>query len=699
MIILADLHLLIALLIRFITRDKTSVIYHFIPVIRFPIIVIFRRMKRITVLFVLSVLMGGLIWGQEKTQADTIAVDTTAAIVRTWILAEDNTLLKDISLDTMQTGFQVYNPAYQNSISNSYLGNIGTPVRNNLLYWNQKAAEYLFLEPFIPYMYRHDNTVFYNVRKPFTLLGYNTAITSRLKREESFQALHTQNVSPFFNFGAEIRLRNSEGQYLNQRARTVNFRGWMSYIKGDYSIHASYNNNLFDTRENGGLENDSLFRHTSGDERTYTTNLNNARSQLKNNDLQITQRYRFGKESTVTDTSSLTGIRRLRERTTKTGSLMHTIHYTRNRRLYEDDFSQTGPEFYHNFYNDSLITRDSTFHRMLSNTIQLMLDENPNRKTDFGARMFLTHELTKYMFSKPVDTVISANNDTIIEDLVERQYNDISVGASLVHTVGKGWNWIFKGKTWLTGYRAGDLFLSGEITKFIPGRKQPSFVSVAARFSLAEPDYYYQHFASNHFIWENDFSKIKELLATLNYNNPNLGLDVRAFYSVLTDYIYVGTDTMPAQFNKGLLLIGGIAREHLVLGPFHSIHTLAYQFASNRFIVRIPDIAYYTSNFLAFPLVRDVLTLETGFDFYYNTSFSAYGFVPATGFFYNQDVRKLGSYPYLDLFLTAKLKRTRAFFKLEHPYAQMIEKNYFQVLNYPMSGMTMKFGLSWSFYD
>ena len=214
-----------------------------------------------------------------------------------------------------------------------------------------------------------------------------------------------------------------------------------------------------------------------------------------------------------------------------------------------------------------------------------------------------------------------------------------------------------------------------------------------------KPDYFYQHFSSNHFRWENDFSKVKELLATLDYNNPGLRLNVRAYYCVLTDYVYVSTDTLPAQFNKGMLLLGGVANKKLVLGPFHSHHTLAYQFASNRYIVRIPDIAYYTSNFFDFTLVQNVLTMQIGFDFYYNTLFSAYAYMPATGFFYNQDVRQLGNYPYLNLFATARLKRTMAFFKLEHPYAQAFRKNYFHVLNYPMTGMTMKFGLAWSFYD
>jgi len=628
---------------------------------------------------------------------DSLAVDTTAAFVRTWVLTEDFSLQKDILLDTVKTGLQVYNPVFKNSICNSYLGNIGLPVKNNILYWNEEKTNYLFLQPFAPYLYTHENNVYFNVRKPYSLLGYTTAITTKIKREETFHALHTQNVTPFFNFGARIKIGTSEGQYLNQAAKNSHFRAWSSYYKGDYSMHSSMVRNSFRITENGGIENDSLFRVTSADERTYQVNLIDANSELRNTDIQLTQRYRFGKETEVEDTSSATGIRRLRERTTKTGSLIHTMRYDRNWRVYEDDF---GPQsFYRNFYVDSLESHDSTFYRSFSNTIQLMMDENPYRKTDFGARAYATYELEKYAFSLRYSDTSEFGNDTLITVPVSRQYNNVSVGASLVHTVKSGWNWIFKGKTHLGGYRIGDLLLSGEITKFIKADGEPSHIRLAGRFSLTEPDYFYQHFSSNHFRWENDFSKVKELLATLDYNNPRIMLDVRAYYSVVTDYLYIDTDTMPAQFDKGLLLLGGVANKKLVFGPFHSYHTLAYQFASNRFIVRIPDIAYYTSNFLDFALVKDVLTMQFGFDFYYNTLFSGYAYMPATGFFYNQNVQQLGNYPYLDLFPTARLKRTMAFFKLEHPYAQTIKKNYFHVLNYPMTGMTIKFGLAWTFYD
>lgn len=652
------------------------------------------------------------LWHDETARSDSVAsqtdsssVDTSAAVVRTWVLAEDYTLRKDFRLDTVKTGFQVYNPVYRNSICSSWLGNIGQPVKNNILYADQPDPGFLFLRPFAPYIFTHGNTVYYNVRKPYTLLGYDAAITSGPKKEETFSAIHTQNINPYFNFGARIRLSDAEGQYLRQALHRSHFNAWTSYNKEDYSMHADIVRNSFKLDESGGILSDSLFRATRDDERTYDVKLEDANSEIRNTAIQLTQRYRFGKEQSVPDSTAMpdstgmSGMKRLRARTAKSGSILHTISYSRSWRLYEDDFTGLVPGFYGNFYLDSLQSHDSTGYRNFSNTIQLMLDENPNRKTDFGARAFARYELEKFTYASRYNDTTDLGKDTLRNNTHHDQFNNISVGASLVHTVGTGWNWIFRGETFLAGYRIGDVMLNGEITKFIGPLRKRSHIRLAGRFSLTEPDYFYNHYASNHFRWQHDFAKVKELLATLEYENPAAALRARAWYSVLTDYVYMETDTMPAQFGGGLLLVGGVASKELGIGPFHSVHKLAWQFSSNRFIVRIPDLAYYTSNFVGFTLVRDVLTMQFGFDLYYNTLFSGYAYMPATGMFYNQDVRQVGNYPYLDVFLTARLKRARAFIKVEHPYAQAIEKNYFHVLDYPMPGMNLKFGLAWSFYD
>lgn len=638
--------------------------------------------------------------GQEQSEtAVSERPDTTAPIVRIWQLKDDYSRLEDYHLDTLKTSFQIYNPVFKQSFSSSYLGNIGLAARSNLYFENNEALRYLFLNPYRPYLVLPSDNIYYNIRRPFSVLEYSTTGKDRLKREQIIRALHSQNINRYTNLGMDIRMSTSEGQYLNQKAKLTNFRLFGSRIKGDYSAHASLALNSFKSSENGGLLNDSLFLETHEDEKTYDVNLTNANVLTRNLGIQVTQRYRFGKVTEYQDTSSAPGERRIRERTTKTGSIIHTLEFDRNKRFYEDKMSAASSPFYHHYYIDPGYTYDSTFQRSLINTLQIMLDENPNKKNDFGARAFVSHELVKYLFNKPPDTIITYMNDTVVSEITEQQYNNIYAGASLLHTVGSGWNWIFTGKLWLTGYRAGDMVLSGKIDKFIHSGRGQTSITIGGSFTLLEPSYFMQHYASNHFMWENEFNKTKEIIAFGGIENEPLKFKLKLNLSTISDFVYMGTDTLPAQHHHVISIFSADLYKHFKLGPFNSIHRLVYQLPTDKNIIRIPGLSYYTSNFFAFSVVKNVLTAEAGFDLMFYTKFRGLAYMPSFGMFYHQEEKELGNYPYIDIFITAKLKRTRFFLKFDQINSGLTGKNYFHVLHYPMPVRTFKFGLSWTFYD
>ena len=77
--------------------------------------------------------------------------------------------------------------------------------------------------------------------------------------------------------------------------------------------------------------------------------------------------------------------------------------------------------------------------------------------------------------------------------------------------------------------------------------------------------------------------------------------------------------------------------------------------------------------------------------------------MPATGRFYRQELVTAGDYPYINVFLNFKVKRTRVFVMFDHVNAnlmgQSIRYNYFMVPTYPMNMRMLRYGLSWTFYD
>jgi len=614
---------------------------------------------------------------------------------------DDYSRMEDFPIDTIQTSFQIFNPVFKQSFCNLYLGNLGLAAQTNHYSDRSGDIRYLFLNPYRPYLARASENVYFNIRKPFSILEYSSTGQNKEKRGQMVRVFHSQNINQYLNGGFDIRLSSSEGHLVNQVAKLTNVKFFSSLTKDDLSVHGSLAFNSFRSNENGGIQNDSLFIETNQDESTYPVNMTDASSfsLLRNLNFQVTSRYRFGKDSVLQDTTSTTGFRRLRDRTSKTGSLIHTFEYEHNKRLYEDYTPAISDGFYDNFYINPGLSSDSTFQRSILNTLQIMLDENPNRKNDFGARAFISHELIKYSFNIPPDTIVSGSNDTVINFFNERNFNNIYAGASLVHTVGQGWNWIFTGKVWLTGYRAGDIVLNGEIDKFIKTRNGKTSISVGGSLTTLEPNYFMNHYASNHFMWENDFNKTKEIIAFVRLNNEPYKFRLKGSISTISDFIYIDTDAHPSQHHPVLNVFSAELYKHFKLGPFHTIHNLVYQIPTNSDVIRMPNFSYYSSDYFAFGLAKKVLTLEIGFDLYYYTGYKGYAYMPAYGMFYHQDIRKIGNYPYFDAFLTAKLKRTRFFVKYDHANSGLLGKNYFNVLHYPMPGGRFRWGLSWTFYD
>jgi hypothetical protein len=642
-----------------------------------------------------------LAFSQEIPEENLISerTDTTKAFIKIWSLTENFAVMRDKEIDTMKTQFQIYDPVFSNSIANTFLGNTGLQTQN-LIYFNQeKRPDFFFMRPFTPYLYTPENNTYFNIIKPFTLLEYSSTFGNKEKREDIFHAIHTQNLTPFLNVGFDIRLLSSGGLYSRQKAKLTNFNLFGSYTGHDYSFHSSFHVNNSNAEENGGIADDSIFFNENIDEKAYDIKLENADSRIKSLMFHFTQRYKFGKEEQVADTTSETGFRKWRDRTVKTGSLLHTLEYQRSHRLYTDEITDMNRDFYPNYFIDPNQTRDSTYFRSIRNTFQLMLDENPHRKNDFGARAFISHDWVRYAFNTVYDTLVSNGDTSVHRNHKYYQYNNVQLGATVMHTVGGGWDWIFDGRFYLIGYRAGDLNASGKITKEFQGKKGKSRISISGEFSLQEADHFLNFYESNHFRWYNDFRKIKDIRGSLHVSNEAIQLDAGAHLSLVSDLVYHTDSVMPAQHGGVISVIGLDLHKHFSAGIFHSDHQINYQLSSDNNVVRLPDLSYYTSNYISFTIVKNALTAQLGFDLYYYTRYRALAFAPSSGMFYNQDIMELGNYPYLNPFLTAKLKRTRFYLRYDHPYAGLIKKKYFHVLNYPMPGRVFRFGLSWTFYD
>jgi hypothetical protein len=115
-------------------------------------------------------------------------------------------------------------------------------------------------------------------------------------------------------------------------------------------------------------------------------------------------------------------------------------------------------------------------------------------------------------------------------------------------------------------------------------------------------------------------------------------------------------------------------------------------------VLPLPEFTAYSSNFYENVLFQ-VLKFQIGFDLRYHTKYYAPTYMPATGQFHTQNIRKIGNYPFFDAFVNFHLKRARIFVKGDHVNAGLMGYDYFYSVGYPANPISVKFGVSWNFYN
>ena len=169
-------------------------------------------------------------------------------------------------------------------------------------------------------------------------------------------------------------------------------------------------------------------------------------------------------------------------------------------------------------------------------------------------------------------------------------------------------------------------------------------------------------------------------------------------YAVINNFVFNDTTGTPAQHGGQLLVLSAYADKDFNYRNLHFRTRLLWQKSSDENILHLPDFSTFISSYYKF-IVSKVLFTQIGIDMRYFTEYYADKYDPSTGFFYLQDYKKVGDFPYLDAYVNLRLKRTRIFFKVINIGTTFMNKEYFTTPHYPMNRMTFRMGFSWGFYD
>ena len=632
-------------------------------------------------------------------------IDTTKNI-NTWNLTHNFTRFEEIQLDTNMHQMQRdYNPANKQGFSYEYLGILGHSLNHVDFFLRPEPDAFLFCRAWEPYLKRADRTIFFNTKIPFTSLAYSTSFMD--SREENVEALHTQNFSPFTNFGFDFNILSGKVLFFNQATRVNRVGLFGSHAKDKYSIFGTFYYNNFKVQDNGGLENlNNFLEGTEEDLWLHPVNLTEAKSQYTNLSLFITHKYNLFERQTNTDTLGNTTT------TGKTLSISHQLLVDRHMKDYEDEVDPGNlPSFYDNYYYEAGSAKDSASEDKISNVFQLILGDPDYDK--ISIRAYAGHELRRFGVLSPnplqvfshVDTLstMPLEIDSLYRDSTESRFdsnnfNDVYVGLHMAGPTTSIWDWVIDGKYYLLGYYRNDFQVNATFSKEL---MEKADLGIRGSLELKKPHYFTNNYSSSFFEWEHDFPSLFKIKGEAFVRSDELEMDVRVGAAYLSNYVYWNLDALPQLYDRDLLIFSGYFSKHFWVKGFNSDLKVLLQYTTSSEVLRLPVAALYTSNYWNQSVFKGALVFDIGFDLYFTTKYRASAYMPTTGAFYLQDEYDVGRYPFLDLFLTFRVKRTRIYFSYNNALSGMrfTGNNYFTSYLYPMRPRGLRFGLVWIFYD
>ncbi len=579
--------------------------------------------------------------------------------------------------DTSITGFQQYDPAWKLNHFCAELGNIGLPYNSTIYKPNLTTVFYLKKNTSNAYLYKNDRIKYYRPLSPYTKLHY----ANGAKKEQFFRGIHSQNIFRTFTFGIDFRFIHSPGYYKQQKADDKNLviKGQYYTKNKRYGVIANYVHNKNIVEENGGIVSDRVFENNlETDRQLYETNLSDAKNEIKHGSVYLNQYFYLSKAHRNDTADSLKINRKFH-----LGKLTHSFLWTRDQYAYIDNNPLS--DFYSNYDPplDSNKTFDTTSFTMYENELHwsnLGPDDKPADKhvyVHFGIK----HQLIKFGIDttqKELQQLVPSGGFSIF------LFNSFRLNFDLDLVFGE--------------YNGGDYNAHASVNQYLGNRERNlGLLKIDVRYVKKMPAWFYQRYISNHFRWDNNFSRQEYIIGNFAYQFKNL--HVGANINQIRNYVYLDKNAHPKQYGESFSVFQVFVKKPFRFGKFGIDDYVALQKSTNEDILRLPEISAHLSIHFTTGLFKSATTIQPGIEVFYNTGYYGDAYMPALRSFYLQDETKVGNYIIADVFLNAKVKRALFFLKYYHFNNGWLGYNYFAVPHYPLQDAALKFGISWRFYD
>ncbi|MCD6347466.1 MAG: hypothetical protein J7L96_08625 [Bacteroidales bacterium] len=624
-----------------------------------------RNISRLLILFIAS-LLRLVAFGQDQTaQPEKRNID---------ILSGDYDFL---SFDTLTSGSQQYYQLYSQFPIWAELGNLGYPALPIKWTGNSSVNMPFFLRGFAPYLSKRNRLVHYYTNSPFALMNYNSGGTQDVNGQ-LIKVVFARPVAPGFRLSGFLDFITSPGHYDNQNAGqsslTVNF----SLDKPRYRIVAGIDRMQASLGENGGVSKQQDALGFYSNPRDVSINLRSAASRTGWTRIRGRQEYAIFSPPVADSLDSLNVVNENRPRRPV---LVHVFNYQLADRYYKDTQSKSQNFYLSNYQNDQE-AQDSAKYKYFDNRFGFskigLLADSSNWEIQAG----LFHDLIFWR----------SNN-------LSGHFQDLGL-YSMGSLVKDSWRIGARVNVKLLGYGIGNYIFA------LHGEHKLSESNWALAVDLSsesqKPDVFLQALTGNHDRWFQALSSQQEQSLKIMASNSRSRLTGGISLHAISNWIYFDTLATPVQAQRGTMLVSGELRKNFIAGAFRSNNYFLMQYTPVKEIplpIVVASSSVFMHHDIHFQKTNGLLELEYGIDLRYCSAYQGFAYRPSTGAFFLQNSTQLGNYPYVDVFLLMRVKRTRIFIRYEHVNSDLTGGNYFPVLNYPVKKRFLKYGFYWHFYD
>ena len=387
-------------------------------------------------------------------------------------------------------------------------------------------------------------------------------------------------------------------------------------------------------------------------------------------------------------------------------SFIHTLKFDNYSRIYQA--YQTPADFYANTYPTvSTFTGDSiydkTTHYRLQNTFAISLLEGFNKWAKAGLKAFITSDLRHFTLPDSIHATTSYNE------------HNLSIGAQLIKSQGHTFHYNVTAETWLQGSDAGQLKVDASADANFALFGDTVRLKARGFFHSLNPTFYYRHYHSKHFWWDNDnmskvihsrveglftYEKTKTTVRVAFDNIKNHAYFAMG-YNIADDHGRTGNTLSVRQEGGAISLFTLALQQDFKLGPLRWENVVTYQKSSNNDVIPVPDLNIYTNLYLRFKIAH-VLKCDFGAEARYFTKYYAPDYSPALGQYAIQagsSRTEVGNYPVVNVYANFHLQHTRFFVMMSHVNAGQGNRDYFFTPHYPLNERVFRFGVSWNFFN